>query len=141
MATSVKSKGSVKVGNIPTAQHEAKAAALAEKYRITLWHEDGEWWGRCVELPNCLGDGKTPVAAIAATRQAVIAALSADLADGIPAPLPAREGVRSEQVNVRLSADERQAIEANALQAGFRGLADYIRTVALGYPVGPKTAR
>ena len=134
MAISAKSRKSLKVGNIPTAQHEAQAAKLAEQYRITLWREDGEWWGRCVELPHCLGDGKTSQAAIEATKQGIVAGLSADLADGIPAPLPAREGVRSEQVNVRLSADERQAIEANAMRAGFKGLADYIRAVAMGFP-------
>lgn len=134
MATSAKSRKSAKVSKLPTAQHEAQAARLAEKYRITLWREDGEWWGRCVELPHCLGDGKSPEAAIECTKEAILASLSTDLADGIPAPLPAREGVRSEQVNVRLSADEREAIEANAHRAGFKGLADYIRAVALGFP-------
>lgn len=134
MAISARSRKSLKVGNLPTAQHEAEAARLAELYRITLWQEDGEWWGRCVELPHCLGDGATCDAAVKATKQGIAASVSADLADGIPAPLPAREGVRSEQVNVRLSADERQAIEANAIRAGFKGLADYIRAVALGFP-------
>lgn len=135
MATSATSRRSAKAGSIPSAEHEAQAAKLAEKYRITLWREEGEWWGRCVELPNCMGDGKTSAAAIEATKQAIVAGLSTDLARGMPAPLPAREGVRSEQVNVRLSADERQAIEANAKRAGFKGLADYIRAVALGFPV------
>ena len=134
MATSATSRKSVKASNLPTAQLEAQAAKLAELYRITLWQEDGEWWGRCVELPMCLGDGETPEAAIECTKQGIVASLSTDLARGIPAPLPAREGVRSEQVNVRLSADERQAIEANAMRAGFKGLADYIRAVALGFP-------
>lgn len=135
MATSAKPKGSVKIDNTPSAKHDAQAAKLADRYRITLWQDEGEWWGRCVELPNCLGNGKTPEAAFAATKQAVIASLASDLADGIPVPLPAREGVRSEQVNIRLSADEREAIEANAIAAGFKGLADYIRAVALGFPI------
>ena len=130
MSTSAKSRSSVKV----TAQHKANAAKLAEKYRITLWQEDGDWFGRCVELPNCMGDGSTPEAAIAATKETIIAGLSTDLARGLSAPLPARNAIRSEQVNVRLSADEREAIEANALRAGFKGLADYLRAVALGFP-------
>lgn len=137
MATSAKSEKSVKIGNAPSRRHLAEAAKLAELYRITLWREDDQWWGRCVELPNCLGDGNSPAAAISATRQAVVAAVAADLADGVPAPLPARQGVRSEQVNVRLSADERAAIEANAIRAGFKGLADYIRAVALGTVTHP----
>jgi predicted RNase H-like HicB family nuclease len=129
MATSAKSKSSVKV----LAEHRATAAKLADKYRITLWREEDGWYARCVELPNCMGDGDTPEAAIASTRQAIIAGLATDLARGLPAPLPAREGVRSVQVNVRLSPDEREVIEANAIQAGFKGMADYIRAVALGF--------
>ena len=82
------------------------------------------------------GDGQTVESAIADAREAVVAGLSADLADGMSAPLPASQGVRSEQVNVRLSADEREAIEANAIRAGFKGMADYIRAVALGLPSG-----
>jgi predicted RNase H-like HicB family nuclease len=127
MPTSAKSRKSVKV----SAEHEAQAANLAERYRITLWREEDGWYGRCVELPYCMGDGRTPKAAIESTKQAIVAGLSADLARGIPAPIPAREGIRSEQVNVRLSADERELIQANALRAGFKGLADYIRSTAL----------
>lgn len=138
MSTSAKSKKSAKANNasssIPTAQHEAHAASLADKYRITLWREEAEWWGRCVELPLCLGSGRTPQQAIDSTKEAIVAGLATDLARGIPAPIPAREGVRSEQVNVRLSPDEREAIESNARRAGFKGLADYIRAVSLGFP-------
>ena len=37
------------------------------------------------------------------------------------------------QPRMRLkSADEREAISANALRAGFKGMADYIRAVAIG---------
>lgn len=134
MATTAKSRSSAKVAGVsrPGASHIRKARELAAKYKLTLWKEDGDWFGRCVELPNCMGDGKTPDAAIAATRAAIVAGLASDLAAGLPAPLPAREGVRTEQVNVRLSADERAAIESNATRAGFKGLADYIRAAALG---------
>ncbi len=132
MRTSAKSRNSVKVG--PKQIRAAKA--LAGQYKITVWKEDDGWYGRCVELPNCMGDGADAEAAINSTRAAIVAGLSADLAAGIPAPIPAREGVRSEQVNVRLSPDERTLIEANATRAGFKGLADYIRAVAIGFPRG-----
>ena len=132
MATSAKCKRSVKAGKVPLREHLERAGKFALAYKYTLWPEDGEWWARCVEMPHCLGDGKSAEAAIASAREAVVVGLAADLANGMPAPLPAREGVRSEQVNIRLSADEREAIEANAIQAGFKGMADYIRAVALG---------
>jgi predicted RNase H-like HicB family nuclease len=134
MRTTGKSKKSAKANDLPTQAHYDQAAKAAREYRFTLWQEDGEWYSRCVELPLCMGDGKTPEAAIAAGREAVVAGLGADLAAGMSAPPPAREGIRNEQVNVRLSADERAQIEANAARAGFKGLADYIRAVALGFP-------
>ncbi len=132
MATTATSRKSMKASSIPTAQQVAKAAKLAKEYKYTVWPEDGEWWSRCVELPHCMGDGKDVESAIEAARETVAAGLAADLAAGMPAPHPAREGVRSEQVNIRLSADERATIEANAQRAGFKGMADYIRIMALG---------
>ncbi len=132
MATTATSRKSLRVSSIPTAQQVAEARKLAREYKYTVWPEDGECWSRCVELPHCLGDGKDVESAIEAARETVVAGLAADLAAGMPAPHPAREGVRSEQVNVRLSADERATIEANAQRAGFKGMADYIRIMALG---------
>lgn len=134
MATSAKSKRCARAGKAPSKDYVDRAAKAAQTYKFTVWLEDGEWWARCLELPHCMGDGATAEAAIASAREAVVAGLSADLAAGIPAPLPAREGIRSEQVNVRLSADERTLIEANAIRAGFKGMADYIRAVAIGFP-------
>ena len=132
MAASAKSRNSLKLGNIPSVAHIHKATQLAGQYKITAWSEDGQWWGRCLELSHCLGDGNTAQDAIAATRLAIVAALSADLADGISAPIPARDGIRSEQVNVRVSWDEKAFIEDNARRAGFKGMADYVRIMSLG---------
>jgi predicted RNase H-like HicB family nuclease len=142
MSITVKSKKSAKgsksgpahllgPAHLPGPAHLARAAELAERYKVTVWIEEGEWYGKCVELPHCMGDGASADAAIASTRQAIRAGLAADLADGLPVPLPARDGVRSQQVNIRLSADERAAIEANAARMGFKGMADYIRARAL----------
>jgi len=118
--------------SVPSAQHIATARKMAHVYKYTVWPEGGEWWSRCVELPNCLGDGKDVESALASAREAVTAGLASDLAAGLPAPAPAREQIRSEQVNIRLSADEREIIQANASRAGFKGMADYVRSVALG---------
>jgi predicted RNase H-like HicB family nuclease len=131
MSTSAKSKGSAKAGKAPGAEYVRKAEELAERYKLSLWMEDGRWYGRCVELPNCLGGGDTADACVRSVRQAIVAGLAADLADGLPAPAPSRGGARTEQVNVRLSADEAAIIAANAERFGFKGMADYIRSVAL----------
>ncbi len=130
MPTTAKSRNFVKGGK-PAPTHLAMAARLAGRYKVTLWQEEDGWYGRCLELPNCMGDGKSPAAAIAATRKAIVAGLAADLADGWPAPPPARDGIRSEQVNIRVTPDERAILEANAARRGFKGLADYLRSIAL----------
>lgn len=131
MSASAKSRRSARASSAPGPEHLRKAGEFAERYRLSLWMEDGRWYGRCAELPNCMGDGKTPEDCIRSVRQSIIAGLAADLADGLPAPAPARQGVRTGQVNVRLSPDELAAIEANAERFGFKGVADYIRSIAL----------
>jgi predicted RNase H-like HicB family nuclease len=93
--------------------------------------DDGWWYGRSVELPGVMGDGRTPQAAVAATRAAVITALATMFEEGDVPPTPARLGARTEQVNIRLSAEERLRIEALARQGGFKGMGDYMRAMAL----------
>ncbi|MFI5379388.1 MAG: type II toxin-antitoxin system HicB family antitoxin [Tepidisphaerales bacterium] len=107
-----------------------KARETAEKYQIVIWFEDGEYWGRCLEL-DCIGDGATPEKCIKATRQAATVVVAYTLEQGQNPPLPAREGVRTEQVNVRLSIDEKITIESAAKRMGFRGISDYIRSAAI----------
>jgi predicted RNase H-like HicB family nuclease len=107
-----------------------RAREVVGQYQITLWFEDGQYWGRCVEL-ECIGDGKTPDACVRATRGAAGAVGAYMLEQGEQPPLPAREGVRTEQVNVRLSVAEKVSIEGAANRWGFRGMSDYIRAAAL----------
>lgn len=109
----------------------AKAMRAVEDYRITIECVDGEYFGQCVEIPGARGDGATADACLKQTRESAAAVAAYMLEKGQSLPLPAREGVRSEQVNVRLSADEKAAIAANAERFGFKGLADYMRTAAI----------
>jgi predicted RNase H-like HicB family nuclease len=115
--------------------HDILAAArrYVEAYDIVLRHEDGEWYGHALEYPEAMGDGKTPAACIKATRQALIAAVATMIEAGDSPPAPARQGVRDEQVNVRLTREERALLEAAARQKGFRGLSDFIRAGALAF--------
>ena len=48
-------------------------------------------------------------------------------------PAPARQGVRGEQVNVRLAREEKALLESSARQKGFRGLSDFMRAGALAF--------
>jgi predicted RNase H-like HicB family nuclease len=108
-----------------------QARALAEKYQVVLWFQDGEWYGRGVELPGAMNDGKTPVECIAKTRDMFVTVIAVMLEQGQTPPPPADEGVRSEQMNIRLSADERLRLVTAAKQRGFEGVSDFVRTAAL----------
>jgi predicted RNase H-like HicB family nuclease len=90
-----------------------------------------EWYGHALAYPEAMGDGKTPEQSIKETREALLAAVATMLEDGQTPPAPARQGVRTEQVNVRLTAEEKAVLESKAKSRGFRGLSDFIRTSAL----------
>ncbi|MBN1942597.1 MAG: hypothetical protein JW849_04800 [Phycisphaerae bacterium] len=129
-------RSTVKKKNIsaPFAPEILKAARrIAEAYDIVLRFEDGEWYGHALEYPEAMGDGKTPAACIKATRQAVMAGVATMLEAGETPPAAAREGVRSEQVNIRMTAEEKALLETTAKQKGFRGLSDFIRTGAMAF--------
>ena len=93
--------------------------------------DEGEWYGRGLELPHVMADGKTAAKYLDNTREAMVGAVAILLEMGQRPPVPAREGSRSQQVNVRLTSEEKLFIEAAARQKGFKGLSDFIRSAAL----------
>lgn len=107
------------------------ARKLSEQYQIILVQDGDTWFGRGLELPNVFGDGGTPDRCIAETRQAMTAAVATMLERAQRPPAPAGDK-RVEQVNVRLTAEEKLAIERTAKANGFRGIGDFMRTRALG---------
>jgi predicted RNase H-like HicB family nuclease len=109
----------------------ARARKIAADYEIVLWSEDGEWYGRGLELPHTYGDGKTPAACIASVRQGLVATVATMLEDGEQPPVAARSGQRTEQVNIRLTASEKALLENRSRARGFRGVSDYVRAAAL----------
>lgn len=111
--------------------HLSVAKRQASHFSIVIEQEDGWWYGRSVELPGVMGDGRTPQAAMAATRDGVVTAIATMLERNDVPPTPSRLGARTEQVNVRISAEERLRIESLARQGGFKGMGDYMRSMAL----------
>lgn len=109
----------------------AQAQALAEQYQVILSHEEGHWYGRGLEMPYVFGDGKSPTACLAATREALASAVAYLLESGENPPAPAREGKRTMQVNVRLTPEEKAQLESVAHRQGFEGLSDFVRAAAL----------
>jgi predicted RNase H-like HicB family nuclease len=73
-----------------------RARPIAKKYQIVIWFEDGEYYGRGVELPFAFGDGKTVARCAKNTREAFVAGVASLLQDGQTVPVPVIEGGRSE---------------------------------------------
>lgn len=109
----------------------AQAREAAAKYQIIVQSEDGEWYGRGLEMPHVFGDGPTAEKCVDNTREALTAAVAYLLESGQRIPLAAESGRRNEQVNVRLTAEEKLLLEASAKRKGFSGLSDFIRAVAV----------
>jgi predicted RNase H-like HicB family nuclease len=109
----------------------AKARAIMAEYQIVIAFEDGEWYGHGLELPGAHGDGKTPQAAVADTRDAMVGVVAYMLEEGQRPPEPAREGHRSVQINIRVTPEEKAVLETRSRAKGFRGLSDFIRASVL----------
>ena len=93
--------------------------------------EDDEWYGHGLELPGARGDGKTPQAAVADTREALVTMVAYMIEEGQTIPKPAVEGNRTVQINIRVTAEEKAVLESRSRARGFRGLSDFVRTAAL----------
>lgn len=111
----------------------AEARKVADAYQVVVWREYGEFYGRGLELPNTMGDGPTPEACYASVRQALVVTVAYLLERGEAPPPPAREQRRTEQVNVRLTAEERLLLEAASRREGAAGLSDFVRQAALAH--------
>ncbi|HEX4054308.1 MAG TPA: hypothetical protein VHX86_08585 [Tepidisphaeraceae bacterium] len=108
-----------------------RARKIAESYQIILHYEDGEYYGRGLELTTAMNDGKTPDECVAATRDILTTAVAYMLENGETPPAPASEQQRTEQINVRLTAQEKLVLEEAAHNKGFRGVSDFVRTAGL----------
>ncbi|AQQ72521.1 hypothetical protein SMSP2_02907 [Limihaloglobus sulfuriphilus] len=112
---------------------EKTARQIADKYQIVLTHEDGMWFGRGLEMPTVFGEGSTPDECTENTIEALSSAAATMLEAGCTPPIPANIGKRSEQVNIRLTVEEKKVLETCAKSRGYRGLGDYMRAGALAF--------
>jgi predicted RNase H-like HicB family nuclease len=127
-----KSKNSSKVIDRPFAAAILKEARkIAGGYQVLLRREDGQWFGRGLEMPNVFADGKTPAQCLENVQEAMTFAAAFLLEQGQRPPAAANEGTRKQQVNVRLTAEEKALLESTARRKGFSGLSDFIRAAAL----------
>jgi predicted RNase H-like HicB family nuclease len=112
-------------------RYTEQARPIVRQYQIIIWFEDGEYYGRGVELPYVFGEGKTMEQCARSTQEAFVTAVAGYLQDGQSPPAPAHEGKRDQQLNIRLSSQERLLLETKARQSGATGISEYVRAVAL----------
>ncbi len=108
-----------------------QAEAPADAYQVILEHDAGHWYGRGLELPHVMADGSTPEKCVAAVRSAMAAAVAYLLEQGKQPPQSARARRRTQQVNVRLTVEEKTLLASVARSKGYQGLGDYLRSAAL----------
>jgi predicted RNase H-like HicB family nuclease len=108
-----------------------RAKSIAAEYQIILWKEEGHFYGRGLELPTVFGDGKTPDQCEQSTRKSLEVGVAYLIERHMPVPPPASAKQRTEQVNVRLTAEEKLLLEEAARVKGFRGISDFVRSASL----------
>ena len=108
-----------------------EANKIAEKYEIIMSFVDGEYYGKGLEIPTVFGDGKTADECMKNTKEALASVVAFLLEKGEVVPVPASKGKRTEQVNVRLSVEEKAILGASSQAQGFKGLGDFLRAKAL----------
>jgi predicted RNase H-like HicB family nuclease len=110
----------------------ARAKEIAARYTVLLQPEPGlGYLGRGLEFPHAMGDGRTPDECVSNTRDAFVAAVATMLEAGEVPPGPASNQNRTEQINVRVTAEEKLLLEEAARSKGFRGIGDFVRSTSL----------
>jgi len=109
-----------------------KAGKIVADYRIILERNESLGFiGSSVEIPTVFVDAKTPEQCYKATQDALMVAVATMIECGQRPPQPASAGRRTEQVNVRLTAEEKLLFANAAMNLGFKGISDFIRNTAL----------
>ena len=114
----------------PTRPQLSAARKVAATYRLTLEEVEGSWIGSAVELPNVLAQAESDTACLAKTREALAMAVAFLEHHKLPVPRPCRTPKRDKQVNIRVSAEEKLALDARARAEGFRSASDFLRAAA-----------
>lgn len=109
-----------------------KARKIVADYRIILERNERlNFIGSSVEIPTVFADARTPEKCYKATQDALMVAVATMIECGQRPPQPASMGLRTEQVNVRLTAEEKLLFANAAMNLGFKGISDFIRSTAL----------
>ncbi len=111
----------------------ADAKALAARYRLVVERtESGRYIGSALEMPTVIIGDASEQECVRLTREGLALAVTVMRQQGKEPPSPISQKKRTQQVNVRLTAEEKLRLEETARNQGFRGISDFIRATALG---------
>lgn len=109
-----------------------RARDLANNYRLILEPDQDEGFvGHALEMPMSIGVGKTADECVRETREILVTVIATMLERGERPPSAVVEGKREEQINIRVTAEEKLLLEEAARSRGFRGVSDFVRTATL----------
>lgn len=110
----------------------SRAEEIASRYGFLVQpHEEVGFLARGLEMPNVFADGETPEACMRSIREALTVATATMIEQGEAPPAPADDSVRREQINIRVTAEEKLRLEEAARSKGFRGISDFVRSTTL----------
>jgi predicted RNase H-like HicB family nuclease len=110
----------------------ARAGRVAERYGFLVQpNEEVGFLARGLEMPNVFADGATAEDCVRSIREALTVATATMIEQGESPPSPADESVRREQINVRVTPEEKLRLEEAARSKGFRGISDFVRSTSL----------
>lgn len=109
-----------------------QARKAASQYRMVVEPDaEGLYLGRVVELPGVLADGPGPIECLRSLMFAAETTVASMLADGLSPPEAASEARRREQINIRLTPEEKAMLATASKRKGFRGVSEFVRSAAL----------
>ena len=110
----------------------AKAREFVRGYRIIL-ERNAElgYIGNSVELPTVFADDKELGECYRSTEEALIVAVATLIEEGRKPPLSSLAKRRTEQVNMRLTPDEKLRMKSKADALGYKGISDFVRHCAI----------
>lgn len=110
----------------------ARAEGIVSQYRLLLEPSDGGGYlGYSIELRGVMADGRTPEECARATLVAQVGMVAAMLEAGDRPPPPSTDGKRDNQINIRVTIEEKLLLESAAKRQGFRGISEFLRNAGL----------
>jgi predicted RNase H-like HicB family nuclease len=109
--------------------HALSQARLLIKQYTLVFEPDSElgYVGTAREMPGVMADGETPSDCARALQFALETAVAAVVESGRKPAVPLNRQRRTEQVNVRLTPNEKQLLQDESSRSGFKGIADFLR--------------